>query len=197
MKILGITGGIGSGKSSVIKLLESQKYIAINSDKIANILIQKDEEIHQYCKNYLNIDLHKDEINFQKNKQRLANLLFNDINLLDEFEKIVWPKILIQIKKQIIISNKLYLLEASKLFEANWDKICDNILTVEANREICIARVFNRSNLSRRQILLRMKNQLSSKDRRSLSDFVLDNNFTFMELEEKVKYFSKKNLISY
>ena len=76
------------------------------------------------------------------------------------------------------------------------DQICDRVITIEANKEICIARVLNRSNLSRRQISIRMNNQLSSKHRRYLSDFILDNNFTFKELEEKVKYFSKNNLIT-
>ncbi|MBA32150.1 MAG: dephospho-CoA kinase [Chloroflexi bacterium] len=196
MKILGITGGIGSGKSSVLRLLESNNIIAINSDKIISVIIQNDQDIQQFCNKKLNVNLYDDEINFQINKQRLAHVLFNDKNLLHEFEKIIWPKALIHIKKQITITNHFFLLEASKLFEAKWDQICDRVITIEANKEICIARVLNRSNLSRRQISIRMNNQLSSKHRRYLSDFILDNNFTFKELEEKVKYFSKNNLIT-
>ena len=92
--------------------------------------------------------------------------------------------------------ENITLIEASKLFEAEWNKICDFVLTVEANREVCISRIIKRSNFSRSDILRRMKNQSSSKYRRDLSDFILDNNFSYSELEEKVKYFSKNNLIN-
>ena len=195
MRIVGITGGIGSGKSSVLKLIESKNITKINSDQIVNNLLRVDSKVIKFCK--INFDVHIDQStkNFAKNKNKLANILFTDLEALNKFEKFIWPIALQQVEKNIKKEN-ITLIEVSKLFEAEWNKICDFVLTVEANREVCISRIIKRSNFSRSDILRRMKNQSSSKYRRDLSDFILDNNFSYSELEEKVKYFSKNNLIN-
>ena len=154
-----------------------------------------DSKVIKFCK--INFDVHIDQStkNFAKNKNKLANILFTHLEALNKFEKFIWPLALQQVEKNIKKEN-ITLIEASKLFEAEWNKICDFVLTVEANREVCISRIIKRSNFSRSDILRRMKNQSSSKYRRDLSDFILDNNFSYSELEEKVKYFSKNNLIN-
>ena len=195
MRILGITGGIGSGKSSVLRLIKSKNINKIKSDEIVNNLLMEDLKVMKFCK--INFDIHIDKClkNFPINKQKLANILFKDLEALNKFEKFIWPIAFQQVKKNIVKDN-ITIIEASKLYEAGWDKLCDFVLTVEANREICISRTIKRSNLSRSDILMRMKNQSSSKYRRNLSDFILDNNFSYSELEKKVKYFSKNNLIN-
>ncbi|MBL01789.1 MAG: dephospho-CoA kinase [Chloroflexi bacterium] len=195
MRIIGITGGIGSGKSSVLNLLKSKYISVINSDLIVDKLLRENPKVIKFCKT--NFDIHLDESSkkFSINKLRLAKILFNDLDTLNNFEAFIWPIAFENVKKNIR-SDNITLIEASKLFEAGWNKICDFVLTIEANAEICISRTIRRSNLSRSAILLRMKNQSTSKYRRDLSDFILDNNFSFAELEEKVKYFSKNNLIN-
>ena len=105
MRIVGITGGIGSGKSSVLKLIESKNITKINSDQIVNNLLRVDSKVIKFCK--INFDVHIDQStkNFAKNKNKLANILFTDLEALNKFEKFIWPIALQQVEKNIKKEN--------------------------------------------------------------------------------------------
>lgn len=174
MKIIGLTGGIGSGKSTVLQLFQElgiATYIAdIEAKKLMNTNIELIKQIKAIFgeKAYLNKEL---------NRNYIAEIVFKDKDKLEILNKLVHPKVQENFKEFIKnLTTEIVIYEAAILFESGSNTLCDFIITVTANYEEKIKRLLKRDKVSKQQIFDRMKHQLNDDFKIKNSNFVIRNN---------------------
>ena len=172
-KIIGLTGGIGTGKTMVAEYFKSlgiQVYIA---DKEARQLMTSDNII-----NALSNEFGKEILeNGILNREKLAKLVFNDSKKLQKLNSIVHPEVKKHFDKWVE-KHKNYpfvVKEAAILFESGSYKYCDTIITVTAPLETRIQRVMKRDKTDRESILKRIENQWTDEQRIAKSNYVIHN----------------------
>jgi dephospho-CoA kinase len=184
-KVIGLTGGIGSGKTTIANYFQEMGvpvYIADNGAK--NIM--QSEDIVKQIKTVFGEILFENNI---LNRAKLAEIVFNDKNKLEQLNAIVHPAV----KKDFEVwllqhKNSAYVIyEAAILFESGRYKECDVIITITAPEEVRIERVLKRDNTTREQVLSRMKMQWDDEKRISRSNFVINNDNLKNAKEEVVK----------
>jgi len=171
---IGITGGIGAGKSLVCKVLENMGYPVFYSDQAAKILMNTQPGL----KNDL-IQLLGDETyeNGELNRVYIAKRVFEDKTLLDKMNALIHPEVR-NAFQQFVEENRNSLFvfnEAAILFETGAYKTFDKTILVAAPEELRIDRVMNRDNVSEDQVLARMKNQWRDEQKIPLAHFVINN----------------------
>ncbi|WP_275314793.1 dephospho-CoA kinase [Tenacibaculum bernardetii] len=182
--VIGITGGIGSGKSTVVKMFSKFKNIAIyiaddEAKKLMNSSIEiKTQLIAEFGKDvYLNNNL---------NRPYLANIVFKDKQKLSVLNTIVHPIVNQHLQDFILKNNhKDYILyENAILFENGSNTFCDKIITVTAPEKIRIQRVLERDNTTIDAVKSRIKNQWNQSKKTLQSHYVIEN-LTFIKTEEQ------------
>lgn len=173
--VIGLTGGIGSGKSTVLKMFSSFKNIAIYiADDEAKKLMNSSEEIKQKLIAEFGEKTYQNNI---LNRPFLANIVFNNKKKLTKLNAIVHPVVHKHLDNFIKNnSNKLYILyENAILFENNSHLFCDKIITVTCPENIRIERVIKRDNSSINDVKNRMKNQWKESKKTLQSHYVIEN----------------------
>ncbi|MCL9808540.1 dephospho-CoA kinase [Flavobacterium luminosum] len=183
-KIIGLTGGIGSGKTTIAKLFEAEGIPIYISDEEAKKIMSLPETV----KAIETVFGPEVILNQQIDRKKLAAIVFNDETQLKVLNEIVHPLVKkhfedwVQAKQNFPFIIK----EAAILFESGSDQFCDKIITVTASQETRIKRVMQRDHVSEQEVLERMKNQWSDEERIAKSDFVIENeNFE----SAKVKFY--------
>ncbi len=174
MKIIGLTGGIGSGKTSILNLFQKKKIPCFNSDLVARSLMNK-EKLRKDIEKLFGLDLYQEG---KLNRKRISHIVFNDKKKLSLLNSIVHPEVRKEFKNFIKI-NKNYdfvVYETALLFESGYYKNCDFIILVCATYEGRIDRLIKRDNLSRLEIVKRINLQWSDQKKTDLSDFIINNN---------------------
>ena len=170
---LGVTGGIGSGKTSVCKVFTVLGIPVFSTDRIAREIMDGDEYIISQINSIAGRDLY---INGSLDRMALASLIFNNNNLLDKVNSLVHPVVFEHFSRWAMNQTSPYIImEAAILFESGASKLVDKIATIVAPEEERLTRVTQRSKLSRHQVLERMMNQMSDDARIKLSDYVIYN----------------------
>jgi dephospho-CoA kinase len=170
---LGVTGGIGSGKTSVCKVFTVLGIPVFSADRIAREIMDGDEEIIRQINSIAGRDLYS---NGCLDRMALASLIFNNNNLLEKVNSLVHPVVFEHFARWEMNQSAPYIImEAAILFESGASKIVDKIATIVAPEEERLNRVTQRSKLSRHQVLERMKNQMNDMSRIKLSDYVIYN----------------------
>jgi len=173
MKVVGLTGGIGSGKTTVLSMfldLGVPVYIAdIEAKKLTNTskVIRK-KIIALLGKNsYLKTEI---------NKKYVAAMIFNDDELLKKVNKIIHSKVAHHFKKWVDKQNGVYCIkETAILFESASYKLCDYTILITSPKEERLKRVKNRDQLTRKEIENRMNHQWSDIEKSQLADVVIEN----------------------
>lgn len=185
MKIIGLTGGIGSGKTTVANWFLEKGIPVYNSDEEAKKLINEDPEIVELLTELFGDGTYD---NGSYNSKFVASKVFNDKELLIKLNHIVHPAVFSHFKNWVKNQSAIFVVkEAAILFESGSYKDCDKVISVVADEEIRIRRVRNRDKLNRDQIRQRMKNQWTDSQRIALSDFVMTNNADLNQLKEEFK----------
>ena len=171
---LGITGGMGAGKSvvaSFLKTLGIPVYIADNESKK---LTSTSPRIKEQLNKLFGEDLFAGGI---LNKALLASLIFENKDNLRLVNSIIHPEVMSDFEAWSVkhTGKKLIAIEAAILFESGFDKAVDLIVTVTAPREERIERILKRNKATRQEILSRMSNQLPDKEKCKRSDFIIYN----------------------
>lgn len=173
--VVGITGGIGSGKSTVVKMFSQFENIAIYlADDQAKLLMNTSEEIKEKLIAEFSSEVYK---NNELNRPFLANIVFNNKEKLAVLNGIVHP-VVHQHLHDFIQNNKekdYILYENAILFENGSDAICDKIITVTAPEEVRINRVVQRDNVERKAVESRIKNQWKESKKALQSHYVINN----------------------
>ena len=171
---IGLTGGIGSGKSTVAKVFELLNIPIYYADNEAKKILDDNSEVKkQIIKNFGNI-----YVNGIINRPKLANIVFNDKQALATLNQIVHPKIEIHYIKwcEAHQNYKYTLKEAAILFESGKYAEMDKIITVIAPLSVRVQRVCKRDSISTQKVTERIKNQWTDEQKVHLSDFVVNNN---------------------
>jgi dephospho-CoA kinase len=173
MKVIGLTGGIGSGKTTVAKMFQElgiPVYVADEEAKklMQTLVILKYELIANFG-----------ELAFENgvlNTSYLAEIVFSNPEKLKLINQIVHPKVRAHFQQFTTAQNSNYIIfENAILFENGFDKMCDYVITVTAPLEDRIKRVEQRDKLDRAQILNRVSNQWTNAQKIAKSNFVIDN----------------------
>ncbi|MBK8946019.1 MAG: dephospho-CoA kinase [Ignavibacteriae bacterium] len=188
---IGITGGIGSGKSTVSKIFEENGFIVIKADDIAKKIMQNDLEI----KNKLISEFGKQTfLENELNSKYISDIVFNDEKKLKILNSIVHPAMIQKIADEVKENQKTFnivFVEAALIFEAKMEKLFDFILLVTANDEIRIERILLRDRISKDEVVKRIEKQIPEQIKKTKSDFIIDNNKSFEELKSKSEFFLK------
>jgi len=189
MLIIGITGNIGSGKTTVSKILEAKGAYIINADQIAREVLSKSgagytETVEFFGESILQAD---GEIN----RQHLASIVFNDQLKLAKLNELTHKHVLAKIDELITKvretnSHKLICLDVPLLFESGLDKICSETWLVDAPYETKLARVIARDKTDRDSAKSRLDSQTPSHKLREKSGTVIENDKSTKELQEQV-----------
>ena len=173
MKRIGLTGGIGSGKTCVSKVFQTLGIPIFNADKIAKEYMQSSDELKEAIKELFGNNVIKKGI--LQNKI-LAEIVFNDNEKLIQLNRLVHPFVLEIFDKWQKKQNAFFVLkEAAILFESGAYKKLDAVICVSAPMRVKIERVMKRDNCTKKEVLKRMNNQMAENEKEKLSDFVILN----------------------
>ncbi|MEO9954431.1 dephospho-CoA kinase [Nonlabens sp.] len=178
MKIIGLTGGIGSGKTTVAKEFEKLNLPLFIADNASKMLLATDETVISAVKDLLGDESYTVD-NVGKlipNKKFIASKVFNDQGLLSSLNKILHPAVRQYFDNWVSEQNAPYVIyEAAILFETKGNEICDQIILVTASLKERYRRVMARDKVTEEEVRLRMSKQWSDSQRIMLSDFVIVN----------------------
>ncbi|MCL4124900.1 UNVERIFIED_CONTAM: hypothetical protein GTU68_024447 [Idotea baltica] len=175
MTIIGLTGGIGSGKTTVAKEFEALGIPVYIADIEAKALMLRSKVIKRKLTQLFG---DKAYIDGQLNKQLIANVIFNDKDILQKMNAIIHPKVASHFKKWVKKQTSPYVIkEVAILFENGSDKQCDFVITVTAPKEIRIERVLSRDHTTQDKVEAIMNNQWGDEDKIKRSHFVINNIF--------------------
>jgi dephospho-CoA kinase len=189
---LGITGGIGSGKTTVSSLLEEKGAVVFNADKESKKrLINSISLQHKLINLFGNAITDKGHLILSK----LAQVAFSNKMNQGLLNGIMWPEIMILIDKAIIQAEtnntQLFIVDAALIFEANIQNLLDDVLLISVPEEKRMQRAVRRKNLPSSQIQQRMALQLSENEKIEKADFVIYNTLTLKDLHIEVDEFYK------
>lgn len=172
-KIIGLTGGIGSGKTTIANYIKSLGIPVYIADEEARKLMDTNEMIHEISKVFGSQIISNGKLN----RQELANLVFENPEKLQLLNNIVHPKVKKHFTNWIEKHKKHPLLvkEAAILFESGAYKECDVVISVTAPIETRLKRVIERDKTDKESVLKRMQNQLTDEERIAKSDYVIHN----------------------
>lgn len=192
MKIVGLTGGIGSGKSTVAELFKQLGIPTYNSDLRAKFLMNHNETLQKQIKSLLGVQAYIDNI---INREWIAKKVFNDQKLLHKLNEIVHPVVKKDFEKWVLAQKAPYILkEAAILIESGAYKSCDKIVVVTATLENRIKRVQLRDNSSKEEIQKRIQSQINEEERLKYADYIITNDANVELLGLKVLETHKKIL---
>lgn len=172
-KIIGLTGGIGSGKTTVANEFASHGIPVYITDQEAKKIMQSEVVLSQ-IRNEFGDAVFENGILI---REKLSEIVFNNPKKLDALNGIVHPAVKEHFKKWLINhENEPFIIyESAILFETGSYKECDFIINVVAPIDIRIRRVISRDKTTREKVLERMKNQWNDEDKSSKSDFIIEN----------------------
>lgn len=172
--IVGITGGIGAGKSTVSMIFQSFGIPIYEADFHSKNLLDSDLKLQSSLVDLLgSVILEEMKIN----RAIMANLIFNDRVLLDKTNALIHPKVGAHFKNWVSEQKAPYVIkEAAILFESGSFKKCDKVIMVSAPVEMRINRVMMRSDISRKEVLSRISKQWPDERKIELADYVIHNN---------------------
>ena len=173
MMVVGLTGGIGSGKSTIAKAFAALGIAVFNSDEQAKALIATDAQVKERIIAAFGEEAYQ---NGEYNRAYIAQIVFNNSEKLAILNGIVHPALAEYFKQWAKAQTSPYVLkEAAILFESGSYKDCDYIITVTAPEEVRIARVMARDHCTEAQVRARMAQQWSDAQRIALSNAVIEN----------------------
>jgi dephospho-CoA kinase len=186
-KVIGVTGGIGSGQSSVCDILSRLSCKVINLDLKAKELMDRDRTIQNEIKKAFGAAVFKGKAVFDR--RLLAQIVFSDQEKLQRLNRIVHPKlvpIVVEEMEAARFSHKypLVVMDAALIFELNLEQTFDAIVVVYANQKERIERIRNRDQMTYQEVIARINNQIPLEEKKAWADFVIDNNGTHDDLQK-------------
>lgn len=187
---IGVTGGIGSGKSEVCRIFERLGIPVLYADDIAKELSNSDPRIKEALRHLLGDKTFTSD--GMLDRAFIASRIFTNKSLQKKINAIVHPRVEEVIAQKIAeleeTGKPIAIVEAALIYEAGLDKILDAVIVIDADKESKIARVMKRDGISRESVLSRMKSQMNPSSKLNKADYSILNNGTKMELEQKVLF---------
>ena len=183
---VGLTGGIGSGKSFVAALFAELGVPVYEADLEAKMLIEVDPEIVKAYKSFFGNDIYSP---LGLNRKQVAALVFGNQELLKQVNQVVHPAVARHFEEWLMQhSDASYVIhEAAILFESKSNELMDRVITVSAPEVIRIARVMERDGVGEEAVKLRMNNQMKEEERLAKADFVIINDESQLLLPQVIE----------
>lgn len=184
--LVGLTGGIGSGKSTIAKIFQVLGIKVYNSDDEAKNIINTNQEVIVKIKNKFGDSIY---VNGFLDSKQLASVVFNNKEALNELNAIVHPQVKFHFENWVLQNKKEKVLvkEAAILIESGANKGLDKVVLVTAPEELRISRVCNRDKSNEEDIRKRIKTQMTDDEKMPYVDYVIKNNEEEFLLPQVVK----------
>jgi dephospho-CoA kinase len=185
MKVIGITGGIASGKSYVSSVVKKSGYPVIDADHISKELSEKDKPVYNaivrtFGESYLDENKNLD-------RQKLASLIFNDKQAKGLLNGISHPLIIDEMERQIKnAESDLVFVDVPLLYESHIENMFDKIVCVYLPRTIQIERLMKRDNITYEYAVKKIESQKSLEEKKNLADFVINSSNSFDSVDKSV-----------
>ena len=189
MKVIGLTGGIGTGKSTVSAYLKQKNIPVIDADQISREITAPCSPVLEDIRALLGDEVfHEDGT---MDRQKVASIIFRDREILAAYEALTTAEAVRRCMAEIENCRQqgiydMAVLDAPLLFECGLQEQTDEDWVVDADLEVRISRVMKRDGISRQAIMDRIERQMSSEEKRKLADFVLDNSGGLEELHVQI-----------
>lgn len=195
MKVIGLTGGIGAGKSTVSAYLREKGFYVIDADQIARELTQKGSQTLTELSTELGDEILNNDSSL--NRKKLAKIVFSDQSKKEILERLTTDVVIEKVKTLItsLRQTKKYciiFLDAPLLFESGINKETDAVWLVSADENTRISRVIERDGVTREEVALRIANQMDEKTKKALAEEVIYNSGGKDELYKKIELLLSK-----
>lgn len=188
MIVIGLTGGILSGKSTISQMLAEKGAVIIDADKIGHEAYKPHTKTWQELVDAFGESILKQ--NMEIDRKKLGEIVFNDPRALARLNEIVHPRMHTMMKEEIErlrgAGVGMVVLEAAVLIEANWTDLVDEVWVAVAPEEVAVKRLQNRGGLSEEQARARIRSQLSPEERARYADVIIDTDCELSQVRAKV-----------
>ena len=185
-KVIGLTGSIASGKSTVSNILREMGYPIIDCDDINHRLLKKARPGYNAVVKEFGEEILDEHERIDRNK--LGKLIFNDSSLKEKLNQILHPIIRKRVIEEINLFNEgLIFVDCPLLFETDFHELCDLTIVVYVNMDTQIQRLMARDGITFPEALKKIYAQMSLDEKLELADFVIDNCHSIGDLEWQIK----------
>lgn len=185
MLVIGLTGGIGSGKTTVSNMFRELGIEVIDADEIARCISENNTDIKSKIKEYFGTEALDDDGNLDRKYLRSA--VFDNEEKRIWLEKLLHPLVINEIKEEIEkVESEYCVVSVPLLFESGSESLFDRILVVDLPEMMQLQRATTRDESDRKSIEKIAKSQISRKERLSMADDIIDNNGNIDSLKKKV-----------
>jgi dephospho-CoA kinase len=189
MIVIGLTGGIGTGKSEVARILQDLGAVIINADQVGHKAYIPHSEIWQEVVKAFGEDILQPSGEIDRKK--LGGIVFSDPEHLARLNRIMHPRMAKMVAERIKLlaeqGKSVVVVEAAILFEAGWDSLVDEVWSTGSPEELVIGRLQARNGLSEEEARRRIGAQMSASERRRRSNVVIDNSGDLADLERAIQ----------
>lgn len=192
--VVGITGGIGTGKSTVSKMIENMGFPIINTDNLAKEIISKDTIVRRKLVNLFGEGIFTEDGQF--NSKMIADIVFEgspaSVEKMLQLNSIVHPPVIQAmidgVEELEAKGEKLIFIESALIFEAELDDGFDYIIVVDAPEEVVVERLTQNNKLTETDVIQRINSQMPQSEKIEFADFVIDNSKSPEDLEKSVNF---------
>lgn len=189
--IIGLTGGIASGKTTVSSFLKAKNFLVLDADKIAKEISEQEAIKREIVISFGEKIL---DSNSNIDRKKLKKIIFEDKKELAKLNSIIHPEVYkffekTAKEKRLENSEKIIIFDVPLLFESGIDKLCDKILLIWTNRERRIKRIMERDNIESSLAEKIIDSQMSDKEKIKKADIIIENNGSIDELYKKIERF--------
>ena len=189
MKIVGLTGGISSGKSTVSSYLKQLKIPVIDADEVARKVVEPNSQGARKIRKTFSSDVFEEDGSL--NRQKLGSLIFSNAENRQKLDDLLQPLIKIMILDEIEEyrqkGENMIVLDLPLLFEKHYEKLCEEIIVVYIPKELQLERLMRRNQYTKQEALSRIDSQLSIEEKRKRATVLLDNQGTIQQLYQQVE----------
>jgi len=187
--VIGLLGGIGSGKSRVAEAMGTLGALVLDADRAAHRVLQE-PDVRQWIVGRWGEAVEGPEGRIDR--ERLASIVFADRFELEALEALVWPPVRREFQRRIAAGQadpecRAIVLDVPKLLEAGWDRLCDRLLFVEAPAEVRLARVGQERGWTAEQLAARETMQRPLQQKRLRADYVIDNGGEWADTQAQLR----------
>lgn len=187
--IIGLTGGIASGKSTVSEMLKKRGIPVIDADLIAREVVEVGKKAYTEIVNAFGKEILNEDLTI--NRARLGSIVFQNEDKREKLNSIVHPEVRLEMKrrqKQLISEGaKAVVLDIPLLFESNLKHLVDKVIVVYTGEKNQLERLMKRNNFSKKEALSRINAQMPLKEKVKFADAVINNDGTLEETEQQLE----------
>lgn len=189
MLVIGLTGGIGTGKSEVTRLLEALGAVVINADQVGHEAYKPDSESWQEVVEAFGEDILQP--NREIDRRKLGAIVFGDPDQLAKLNRIMHPRMARIVSEQLEAlraqGTNVAVVEAALLYEAGWDSLVDEVWVTDSPVDTVIERLRARNGMSAEEVIKRIDSQMDRSERLNRAQVIVDNGGDVADLESTVE----------